>query len=127
MIVMMLLVLLPLVLPRFGWQADPVYSGSMEPALPVGALAVTQQVDPNEDTIANGDILVYRSPMNESKLVSHRVVEIEYVGLQPNFRTKGDANEDPDPYLVYPSYVEGVMKFHVPYLGYFFNFAQYTP
>ena len=124
LILVILLVLIPLVLPRFGWQADPVYSGSMEPTLHVGELAVTQWVDPYEDSIEVGDILVYRNPRNESMLVSHKVVGIDYEGLQPNFQTQGDANEDPDSYVVYPSYVVGVVKFHIPYLGYFIDFAK---
>ena len=84
---------------------------------------MTRWVDPYSGSIKEGDILVYRHPVSE-KLVSHRVVDIEYIGKQPNFITKGDANEDPDPYTVYPNWVVGVVKFHIPYLGYFTNFAQ---
>ena len=123
LMLVMLLVLVPLVLPHFGWQADPILTGSMEPDLKVGGLAVTRWVDPYEDSIQEGDILVYRH-LVDGRRVSHRVVGIEYIGLQPNFETKGDANEDPDPYTVYPSYVEGVVKYHIPYLGYFTDFAK---
>ena len=35
-------VVLAMLAPHFGWRADTVLSGSMEPALPVGSIEVTQ-------------------------------------------------------------------------------------
>lgn len=115
---------LPFLLPRIGWQADPVLSSSMEPALPYGALAFTRITDPYSGSIKEGDILVYRHPQNEQMRICHRVVAIEYIGLQPNFRTKGDANERNDTYLVFPSFVEGVVDFHMPFIGRISEFSR---
>ncbi len=96
-------VVLAMLAPHFGWRADTVLSGSMEPDLPVGSIAVTRPV--NTQDIAPGDIITFRSPTN-GELMSHRVVEV-VSGEVLGFRTKGDNNEDIDPYVVPPENVVG--------------------
>jgi signal peptidase len=122
LIIVILLSVSILVAPKFGWRVDAILSGSMEPALNVGGAVIIKSVDPYHD-IEVGDIIAYRSPVTENR-TCHRVVEINYIGLQPNFVTKGDANEGPDPYIVYPSNVIGEEVYHIPYFGYFTNFAR---
>lgn len=115
-----------LVVPRFaGWQPQIVLSGSMEPALPVGSVAFVDHRDP--ERIRVGDILTFRHPDYPGRLVSHRVVDIEGDGPGGlSFRTKGDANETADPWVVSPDQVVGVVKFHLPYAGYAHRFVR-TP
>lgn len=86
--------------PRSGWNTHPVLSGSMEPALPVGGVIVTQAVPVSE--IAVGDIVTLKTG---DALVTHRVVEILYKEGDPKpwFRTKGDANQEPDANLLSPT------------------------
>lgn len=110
---MLTLVVLALLAPHFGWRADTVLSGSMEPALPVGCVQVTRPVTPEE--IQEGDIITFRSP-TDGRLMSHRVVGVE-VGEAYQFRTKGDANEDVDPYLVPSENVAGRVCFKVAHAG----------
>ena len=110
---MLTLVVLALLAPHFGWRADTVLSGSMEPALPVGCVQVTRPVTPEE--IQAGDIITFRSP-TDGKLMSHRVVAVEE-GEAYQFRTKGDANEDVDPYLIPSENVAGRVCFKVAHAG----------
>lgn len=96
-----------------------VMSGSMSPAMKLGDVAVINEVDPSELEVE--DIIAYRSP-NEGNVISHRIVEvIDDEGL--SFRTKGDANENPDQYTVEASDVVGKVVFTIPYLGYIFHYA----
>jgi signal peptidase len=76
-----------------------VLSGSMTPAMPVGSLAVVRSTDPEEVLI--GDAITFSSQAYAEVLITHRVVEIvaDKSG-SPRFRTKGDANEEDDSYLV---------------------------
>ncbi len=124
LLVLTVIVVLPLVLPFMGWQADPVLSGSMGPALPFGSMAFTRMTNPYQGGIKEGDILVYRHPKFPEIRISHRVVQVTHVGLQPNFRTKGDANDSQDPYVVTPTYVEGVVEFDIPIAGHILQFAR---
>ena len=112
-VVLMTMVVLALLAPHFGWRADTVLSGSMEPALPVGCVQVTRPVQPED--IQVGDIITFRSP-TDGKLMSHRVVAVEE-GNSYQFRTKGDANEDVDPYLIPSENVVGRVCFNVAHVG----------
>ena len=112
-VVLMTMVVLALLAPHFGWRADTVLSGSMEPALPVGCVQVTRPVQPQN--IQVGDIITFRSTTN-GKLMSHRVVAVEE-DESYQFRTKGDANEDVDPYLTPAENVVGRVCFKVAHVG----------
>jgi signal peptidase len=94
----------------------------MEPALPVGCVQVTKPVKPED--IKVGDIITFRSPTN-GKLMSHRVVAVEE-GQSYQFRTRGDANEDADPYLVPAENVVGRVCFKLSHVGYVVEYLK-TP
>ncbi|MBA7664907.1 Signal peptidase I W [subsurface metagenome] len=106
--------------PHFGWSVDTVFSGSMEPQLKVGGVVVTRPVEAGDIKI--GDIITFHSPLNE-KLTSHRVIAVED-GSPVHFQTKGDTNEDADPFVVPAQNVAGKVCFHVPYLGYAAQFVR---
>ncbi len=108
--------------PRLGWSVDTVFSGSMEPELKVGSLAVTRPLAAEKVSI--GDIITFHSPLN-MKLTSHRVTAVQS-GPVLYFRTAGDANEAPDPFAVPAQNVVGIVCFHLPYLGYAAQFLK-TP
>jgi signal peptidase len=108
--------------PHFGWRVDTVSSGSMEPQLKVGGVVVTRPVEAED--IKAGDIITFHSPLSE-ELTSHRVIAVEE-GSSFYFQTKGDANEDVDPFVVPAQNVVGKICFHVPYLGYATQFVK-TP
>lgn len=104
-------------------QSYVVLSDSMSPAIDAGAIVFVSDVP--TDRIAEGDVITYESgTTGDAGRVTHRVVGIVDDGGERRFRTKGDANEDPDGGLVSSSQVVGVVSFHVPYAGYVTSFAN---
>ena len=113
-ILLMTAAMLTFLAPRFGWRVDALFSGSMEPQLKVGSLVITRPAQPEH--IIVGDTITFCSPASE-KLTSHRVIAVEN-GASFYFRTKGDASEDADPFIVPPENMVGKVYFHIPYFGY---------
>jgi len=118
----MLLGLAVLVGPHLGWQIDKVLSGSMSPAIQVGSAVISQPVEPA--SIEPGDVITFHSPL-DGRLTTHRVTDVRAGGTL-QFQTQGDANEDPDPYLVPADSIVGKVRFHLPWVGYPAGFAK-TP
>ncbi|MBC7247873.1 MAG: signal peptidase I [Actinobacteria bacterium] len=110
-----------MIAPLFGMQAYTVLSGSMEPALKVGGITVCKSVP--VESIKVGDIIAFNSL--EGVKVTHRVISVADEGGTLMFRTKGDANEEPDPdeFSISGNTVHKVV-FHIPYLGYVYNFIR---
>jgi len=121
-ILLMMAAVLTFLAPHFGWSVDAVFSGSMEPELKVGGVVITRPAEAED--IKVGDTITFYSPLSE-KLTSHRVIAAED-GSSFHFRTKGDANEDADPFIVPAENVVGKVYFHIPYLGYVTQFVK-TP
>lgn len=101
--------------PRLGWRVDGLRSGSMAPLLKTGDMVVTRPVA--AETVKVGDIIIFHSVDKRANLISHRVVSIER-NSPFSFRTKGDANENPDPFVVPAENLVGELAFHAPLLGY---------
>ena len=110
--------------PKVGWQVDAVYGGSMEPAIKLGSLAVIRPVEPA--TVSEGDIITFSPPNDTSITVTHRVTQVIDGESGLMFRTKGDANEEPDAYTVPAENVVGRVWISVPYAGYFTDFVRST-
>ncbi len=108
-------VILFFVVPRvLQWDMQVVLSGSMEPAMPVGSVVLVRPVDP--EAVALGDIITFRQ-QGSPDFVTHRVVEV--VNEESlSFRTRGDANEEPDTSLVPADALRGRVWVTIPYLGY---------
>ena len=101
-----------------GFQLYTIQGGSMGRALPVCSVAVAQPVDPA--TIAPGDIIAFRGP--QDGIYTHRVVQV----VEEGFRTRGDANEEPDVFPVPASRVLGKVRLAIPFLGYLAHLVK-TP
>lgn len=104
-------------------SALTVLSGSMEPTLPVGSVAVvrTQPVD----QIRAGDVITFtdRDPDSPAtRVVTHRVVAVEPGPGGLSFRTKGDANNTPDQRPTAATDVHGVLWYSVPVAGWLRQF-----
>jgi signal peptidase len=71
----------------------------MQPGIPIGAVVIVTEGSPRDVRV--GQIITYKIPVDDHRVVSHRVVEIvEGEGTDtPVIRTKGDANDAPDPWL----------------------------
>lgn len=106
--------------PCYGINMHPILSGSMEPELKVGGMAITKLID--VDQVKEGDIISFK--INNLR-ITHRVIEVSKSGGKPVFRTKGDANEEPDPYAIIPK-TDKVPKViaHIPYFGYISGFMK---
>ncbi|MCE0762669.1 signal peptidase I [Pseudonocardia kujensis] len=98
-----------------GGHSLTVLSGSMEPTLPVGSVAVVKPVDTAQ--VKPGDVLNFTdrdAATGRTRIVMHRVVEVR---PGPEFVTKGDANRTADPDPVAAQDVHGVLWYDVPYVG----------
>ncbi len=78
----------------FGWRSLIVISGSMEPAIPIGAVVVSRPVTPSQ--LRRGDIISFEQRGAPGVTVTHRLVSITHVGHRWLLQTKGDANPQPD-------------------------------
>lgn len=121
LILAVLLLMFALIVPIvFSGRVAVVLSASMEPNMPVGALAITMPIAAEEVKV--GDIIAFAPPWDPEVTVSHRVVEVlNEEGI--HFSTKGDASEDIDPWVMPAEYVTGRVAFNIPYLGYVANSA----
>jgi len=99
---------------------EPVYTGSMEPTIPVGSIVVIKPA--NSETLKVGDIICFKVETERPTTVTHRIIGITSQG----FITKGDANEDPDTWIVKKQDVIGKVIAIIPYIGYLGYFVR-TP
>jgi signal peptidase I len=116
-----LLLLATFVPTFFGLESLIVASGSMTPVMPVGAVAMTREVDAH--AITAGDIISFRRP-GSPETTTHRVVAVKAEGAQMIFTTKGDANATPDPT---PVVIDGrvhKVDYIVPDAGYVVRYAR---
>ena len=119
----LLLVAVLLAPPLLGLSLEPILGGSMEPAIKTGALIAITKVAPEEVQV--GDIIGFKVEAMDTP-VCHRVIEIVDTEEGVGFRTKGDANEDPDTWVVKPENLIGKTVFHLAWLGYIAKFIK-TP
>ena len=103
-----------------------VLSDSMSPSIDAGSVVLVSEVP--ADSIGEGDVITYVASENADRTtrITHRVVDVQTADGTRQFRTKGDANDNPDAQLVAPSAVIGTVQFHVPLIGYLLNFAGST-
>jgi signal peptidase I len=105
-----------------GWYPMIVYTGSMAPTIPIGAVVVVRPVAAAQ--LAVGDVISFRAPQTGNLPVTHRITEIERLedatgaaGWQ--VITKGDANLNPDVWRVGAEQLTGRVEYSLPYVGYF--------
>lgn len=104
-----------IIVPRvMGWQGVLVLTGSMEPALDTGGVAFIDRVQPGD--VHRGDVITFTRP-DSPQQVTHRVIEVVATSDGPRYRTKGDANDIPDDWVVKPSQLVGKVRLALPKLG----------
>lgn len=109
----------------FGYRYYTVLTGSMSPTYNVGDIIFVQIKAP--ESINEGDVITFNPSRDSDAYLTHRVVEkIEnYEGSGVTcFRTKGDANDSEDSFLIEGERVIGTVNFGIPYLGYVIRFIQ---
>ena len=84
-------------LPHLGlYRTVTVLSNSMEPSFRAGDVIVLTP-EPLRD-VRKGHVLAYAVPVGDHHVVTHRVVRVAEPGERPVIVTKGDANEQADPW-----------------------------
>lgn len=100
-------------------QAEVVYSGSMSPMLERGYLILVKPTPAGKLKV--GDVITFNDP-REGKgpddYVTHRIHRTEMMKGERVFITKGDANQDVDPFVLKLKDQAGLYQFKVPYAGY---------
>jgi signal peptidase len=99
--------------PVVGVEPFAIRSGSMEPALGIGSLAIVTRSDHTPEA---GEVIAFRLP--NGAVVTHRVVDVVNSEAGTYLATKGDANESPDASLVPLESVIGPVAVAVPLLGF---------
>lgn len=109
----------------FGIRYYTVLTPSMEPTYSVGDMVFVQLK--NADQIFEGDVITFNPSENGDAYLTHRVTQKleNYEGSGVTcFRTKGDANDSEDSFLIDEKRVIGTVKFYIPKLGYVVRFVQ---
>ncbi len=104
-----------------GMRAFTVQSGSMSPAIFTGSVTFVTPAP----SYRVGDIITFRS-QGQAEYITHRIVEVQGSGSAVTYRTKGDANQVADSYLVPHIGVVGKVRLDIPLLGFTLNFVK-TP
>jgi signal peptidase I len=112
------LVVLSHVLGPLGYRAVIIRGPSMSPTIPLGALAFEEAIAPS--AIRVGDVVTMSIP--NGPVVTHRVIRVATLDGQPAIETQGDANNAADPSLQPATVVTGIVRSHVPVLGFLVAF-----
>lgn len=99
-----------------------VLSGSMQPTIEAGDVVIVADTPP--ERIESGDVMAFDRIEGDDKRTTHRVVEVVERDGDRYFRTKGDANEEPDSSLVPADAAIGTVQFSIPAVGRLFSFAS---
>lgn len=107
-------------------QIKVVQSGSMEPAIKTGSVALIKSTS----SYKIGDIITFEGNFKNAKgqkvPTTHRIVEMRVERGNPIYITKGDANEEQDTKEVPQSQITGKVYITIPYLGYAIETARTT-
>src|SRR3989344_485717 len=105
---------------RNGIDTKIVQSGSMEPAIHVGALVFVRP----SASYSVGDIITFGEDSAYAVPTTHRVEGVRKVGAAEFYTTKGDANEEADQQEVASNEVIGKVFLSVPFAGFVLDFAR---
>jgi signal peptidase I len=98
-------------------------TGSMEPVISPGDVVVDEQIAPTEAKV--GDIVTFRDPEEQTKLLTHRVVGMRRIaGGRLAFVTQGDANNTQEHWRVPADGQIGRVMYVVPWVGHVAVFAR---
>jgi signal peptidase I len=104
-----------------GYESLIATSGSMEPGMPVGSVALTRPMLVR--AVSVGDVVSFRRP-GHKETITHRVVAVERQGDNSIFTTKGDANSSTDTdRIVVRGRIHRVERV-VPFAGYVVRYAR---
>ena len=109
----------------FGFRYYTVLTPSMTPTYNVGDVVFVKLT--SSDDINIDDVITFNPSADSDAYLTHRVSEkienYEGTGVVC-FRTKGDANDSEDSFLIDEDRVIGVVRFSIPKIGYIIRFVQ---
>jgi signal peptidase I len=111
-VLLALAIALPL---AFGARPHTVLTGSMEPAISPGDVVIDERISPT--AVAVGDVVTFRDPEDQSRLITHRVRSIRRDGAHLWFITQGDANNTTERWRVAADGELGRVAYSVPWVG----------
>jgi len=109
---LILAVALPL---AFGARPHTVLTGSMEPSIAAGDVVIDARISPLDARI--GDVVTFRDPEDQSRLITHRVQRIHRGGSHLWFVTQGDANNTTERWRIAASGELGRVLYAIPWIG----------
>lgn len=111
-----LLLTLAIALPlAFGARPHTVLTGSMEPAIAAGDVVIDERIAPTAARV--GDVVTFRDPEDQSRLITHRVRSIRRAGSHLWFVTQGDANNTTEHWRIAAAGELGRVAYTVPWVG----------
>lgn len=109
--------LLAVTVPRpLGHPVLTVLTGSMQPEVNAGDVVIESRIAPLDAKV--GDIVTFRDPEHQERLITHRVRRVQPDGGQVGFTTKGDANNAVETWRIARDGTIGRVEFRLPKLGY---------
>lgn len=102
------------VLPAVGGRLVVITSGSMAPAIATGDAVIL--LDTPAEEIGPGEVIAYHG-YGRDGLVTHRVISRQDVDGELHFRTRGDANPQPDADLAPAAGMVGEVALVLPAAG----------
>ena len=109
----------------FGFRYYTVLTDSMVPEFSSGDMVFVKLA--GSKSIKEGDVITFNPSSGSDAYLTHRVAEkiSDYQGTGVTcFRTKGDANNADDSFLIDESRVIGKVQFHLPKMGVIVRFFQ---
>ena len=101
-------------------------TGSMEPTISPGDVVIDEQIAPTEAEV--GDIITFRDPEQQSKMLTHRVVSVKPLrGGRYAFVTQGDANNTQEHWRLPTDGQIGRVLYTVPWIGNIAVFGRTKP
>lgn len=105
-----------------GYSPYFIETFSMDSVMPAGSLVIAHKEADNNYNI--GDDISFYDVSKEGKVVTHRIVDIEYDVAGRFFVTKGVDNEDIDDQNVYEGNVIGKVVLVVPEVGIYISYIR---
>jgi len=94
------------------YDSVAIVSGSMSPRIRSSDVVLITPTDGHH--LARGTVITFKDPAHPGRRLTHRIVKRLPDG---SYRTKGDANREPDSTPVRPRTIEGVGRLVVPLVG----------
>ena len=107
-------VITPLLPIPGNYQMMTVLSGSMEPAIHTGSVAIVKPMK----SYGIGDIITFGKATKTETPITHRIYDMRIQESNPIYVTKGDANNAHDQREITANEIIGKVLFSVPYAGY---------